>query len=265
MDVVMGSILSKVRELLKEEYILPTGYKENLKSMAKDLRRLHAYLCYAEDAPPRNNGIDTSWTRKIRVLLYQAENLMDSLMVLADCCANTGGFKRLFEKTRNSPNSPLDLLERIDYIMVDATGLLEWYKQHNLRAHLRAPYDYEKKTVLYGIDGPRDLLIKRLADEDNMSKKQMKIVSIVGAGGLGKSTLAGAVYRQLIPQFDCGAFVAVPLESSMGKVFQKMLSQLSGQNHLIFNKEEDQLTSQIKVFLRKKRYTSNYEHVLLSF
>jgi Holliday junction resolvasome RuvABC ATP-dependent DNA helicase subunit len=58
---------------------------------------------------------------------------------------------------------------------------------------------------LVGIDGPREELVNLLID----TKKKLKVVSIVGFGGLGKTTLAKQVYDEIGGRFDCTAFVPV--------------------------------------------------------
>ena len=69
---------------------------------------------------------------------------------------------------------------------------------------------YTKAASLVGIDEPREELISMLTKEDGgMSSAEQRIVSIVGFGGLGKTTLAKAVHDKIKPQFNCTAFVSV--------------------------------------------------------
>ena len=59
---------------------------------------------------------------------------------------------------------------------------------------------YKQVTQLIGVDKSRDELesmLMTLQPDDGTSNQEMKKVSIVGAGGLGKSTLAKAVYEKL--------------------------------------------------------------------
>jgi hypothetical protein len=48
---------------------------------------------------------------------------------------------------------------------------------------------------------------------------QTKIVSVVRAGGLGKTTLVKAVYDDLSPGYDCRAFVSIGRNPDLVQVF----------------------------------------------
>lgn len=89
---------------------------------------------------------------------------------------------------------------------------------------------YRKATELVGTDKKSQGLIKKLMGADDESGKLMKIVSIVGFGGLGKTTLANVVYQKLREKFDCGAFVSVSQNPNMEKIFKNLLGQLGNKN-----------------------------------
>lgn len=57
---------------------------------------------------------------------------------------------------------------------------------------------YTNAAELVGIDEVRDEVIKILVERKEVCRQQDKIVSIVGFGGLGKTTLANAVYQKLV-------------------------------------------------------------------
>ena len=93
---------------------------------------------------------------------------------------------------------------------------------------------------------------------DEAFKKQLKMISIVGFGGLGKTTLAKLVYEKLRVNFHCGAFVSVSLHPDMVKVFKSLLHQLDKGKYSNIMEEvawsEIQLISELRDFLQNKRY-----------
>lgn len=90
---------------------------------------------------------------------------------------------------------------------------------------------FKKATELIGTEEKSLDIVRMLTEEDEMIKKQLKMISIVGFGGLGKTTLANVVYEKLRGEFDCGAFVAVSLNRSMQKVFTSLLHQLGNKRY----------------------------------
>jgi ABC-type branched-subunit amino acid transport system ATPase component len=74
---------------------------------------------------------------------------------------------------------------------------------------------------LVGIEEARDELIRKIMMEENeFPMKQGKIVSIIGFGDLGKTTLANAVYEKIRARFDCCAFVSVSQNPDLKKLYK---------------------------------------------
>jgi ATPase subunit of ABC transporter with duplicated ATPase domains len=116
---------------------------------------------------------------------------------------------------------------------------------------------YTNTKELVGIDESRDELIKVLMDGNGVALQQGKIVSVVGFGGLGKTTLAKAVYEKIRALFDCCAFVSVSQTPDIKKLFKGLLYDLGNS----INEEtldESRLINQLREFLKSKWYGSIY-------
>uniref|UniRef100_A0ACD5Y5Z5 Uncharacterized protein n=1 Tax=Avena sativa TaxID=4498 RepID=A0ACD5Y5Z5_AVESA len=119
----------------------------------------------------------------------------------------------------------------------------------------RLPAFFTEMTRLVGIEGPRDKLIKLLTEGEGALLQQLKVVSIVGFGGLGKTTLANQVYQKLDGKFECQAFVLVSQTPNLKKILRNILFQICGQEHASNEAcDEQQLISTIRQFLKDKRY-----------
>ncbi|KAF0896631.1 hypothetical protein E2562_026746 [Oryza meyeriana var. granulata] len=110
---------------------------------------------------------------------------------------------------------------------------------------------------LVGVDGPMSVLIRRLTHTDE-GKPQLKVASIVGTAGVGKTTLARAIYHRLLPEFDSTAWVSLSVNPDLRRVLTDLLRQILSQQ----DKHEGhfgassvgELIDQIREALRNKRY-----------
>ncbi|BAS88031.1 Os04g0193950 [Oryza sativa Japonica Group] len=113
---------------------------------------------------------------------------------------------------------------------------------------------YKDASDLVGIHEPVEDIIKCFTYEDELAK-DLKVVSIVGFGGLGETTLANQVYRKLAAKFECRAFVSISRNPDIRSILKSLLSQICNQEYVQTDAwDENQIISTIKKLLEKKRY-----------
>jgi hypothetical protein len=272
MDLVteaMASLLPKLVELLKEEYKLQEGVKEDVKSLFQELGSTHAALRKLAEAVPRHL-LDEQvrfWAIDARELSYDMEDVVGSFLVNAE------------------GSEPASTTQTLVDLMMKMTDLFEKGKTHSQIANAVADIrdqipgavahgnpasttnildpcllDMSKgQKEIVGIEGARDEVVRRLTDEDDSDapKKQLKTLSLLGIDGLGKTTLAKAVYDCLRVQFEYGAFVRVGRSSNMQKVFKDVLAELKGYEDASIL-EESQLIDKLRGLLENKRYVRRH-------
>uniref|UniRef100_A0A0E0BM88 Rx N-terminal domain-containing protein n=1 Tax=Oryza glumipatula TaxID=40148 RepID=A0A0E0BM88_9ORYZ len=101
-----------------------------------------------------------------------------------------------------------------------------------------------------GIDAAMNKIEDWLTDGEQY--KNLKVVSIVGVGGIGKTTLANELYRKLRRQFQCRAFVRTSHKTDMRRLLINILSQVRP-HQPPDNWKVHSLISSIRTHLQNKR------------
>ncbi|XBI06550.1 hypothetical protein VPH35_134556 [Triticum aestivum] len=114
----------------------------------------------------------------------------------------------------------------------------------------RAPFVLADKSQLVGMDVPRDRLIKHLVGGEEST--HIKMASIVGMAGMGKTTLARLVYEAIENKFQAWAFVSVNPGGNIKDVLTSILQQV-GAVLPSRARTEKCLINTISEFLKEKR------------
>ncbi|CAL4992672.1 unnamed protein product [Urochloa decumbens] len=271
----MGTLLPKLANLIKGEYNLQKRLRGEIMFLESELKSMEAALIKVSEAPidqPPDIQVKL-WTREVRELSYDLEDSIDRFMVRIDGGKQPSkqlSFKgfidrslTLLTKGKIRHNIGIDIKD-IRRRIKDVSERRDRYKVDQVPSkpvsrtidNLRLSALYRKATELVGTEERSNYLVKRLMEGDQTSKQQV-IVSIVGFGGLGKTTLANVVYEKLKGQFDCYAFVSVSHNPNMNKIFKNMLHQLEEDKYKNVNEVtwgEDQLIKELRKHLQHKRY-----------
>uniref|UniRef100_A0A3B6SBI0 Uncharacterized protein n=1 Tax=Triticum aestivum TaxID=4565 RepID=A0A3B6SBI0_WHEAT len=271
----MGPVIRKLGELLVGEYNLEKRVKKGVQSLQNELEMMHAVLCKVGEVRPDQLEVPIRiWAGKVKELSCDMEEAIDNFMVHVD---------------EGSSSKPANMSDRVKKFLKKTTKLFAKIKAlHELRNAIKKAQDLAKKLTdlckryeldmcstsngatidprvlalqkdegeLVGLDHTRDELIKTLISEEGSSMEQLKTISIVGVGGLGKTTLTKAVFEKIKAQFDCAAFVHVGQNPDIRKIFKDVLYGLDKEKFKdIHNTTKDEnLLKDISEFLVDKRY-----------
>ncbi|CAN6372362.1 unnamed protein product [Urochloa humidicola] len=245
----MGTLLPKLANLIKGEYNLQKKLRGEIMFLETELKSMEAALIKVSEAPidqPPDIQVKL-WTREVRELSYDLEDNIDRFMLRIDTGKHPNkqhSFRGFIERSlilltkgkirhkigidiKDIRRRIKDVSERRDRYKVDQVPCKPVGRSID---NLRLSALYRKATELVGTEEKSNYLVKRLMEGDETSKEQV-IVSIVGFGGLDKTTLANVVYEKLKGQFDCYAFVSVSHNPNMNKIFKNMLHQLDEDNY----------------------------------
>ncbi|XP_049353739.1 putative disease resistance RPP13-like protein 1 [Solanum verrucosum] len=220
MEVVGGAFLSSALNVLFER-LAPQGdllnmfHKQKhhvrlLKKLKMTLRGLQIVLSDAENKQASNPSV-RDWVNELRVAVDSAENLIEEVNYealrlkvegqnqnvaetllkhwkICNLCLSDDFCLNIKEKLEDTVETLKDLQEQIGDL-----GLTEHFG--STKQETRAPStSLVDDSDIFGRQSEIEDLIDRLLCED-ASGKNLTVVPIVGMGGLGKTTLAKAIYH----------------------------------------------------------------------
>nr|UBY06924.1 NBS-LRR disease resistance protein [Dasypyrum villosum] len=244
-------VLAKLGALAGDEYKRFKGVRGDIKSLTRELAAMDAFLLkMSEEEDP--DVQDKVWMNEVRELSYDMEDSIDDFMQ-SNSLGKLGKMKarrRIGKEIGDLKKEIIEVAERnARYKAREAFS-----KVKNSTIDPRALAIFQHASELVGIDEPKAEVIKLLT-KGASTQEPMKLVSIVGSGGMGKTTLANQVYQDLKGEFKCRAFLSVSRNPDMMNIMRTIFSEVSGKDYA--NTEAgsiEQLISKITDFLADKRY-----------
>jgi len=224
----------------------------------------------AEDDP---DVLEKEWRNQIRDLSYDVEDCVDDFLHRVEhddgnTRPDVGFFRKNFTKlkTLGARHGIADKIRQLKVRVDDVSKRHSRYIYKGASCSAgpasaavaidpRLPALCGMAGSLVGIDGPREEIVTLLNEGEEEPGKRLKVVSIAGFGGLGKTTLATEVYRELGEQFDCRVTVSVSQSPDIIKILTKILSGVNGQpSHKCNISDQQELLQEIRSYLLHKRY-----------
>jgi hypothetical protein len=266
---VMSSLLAKLADLLREDYQMQKGMRREIAFLQDELSSMNALLERLADMEVLD--LQTrEWRNQVREMSYDIEDCVDDYMrQLRNGPQRPSGIRGFFMgyvqrvKDLVTRHEIAEQIQELRDRIVEAGHRRKRYKIDDainsasinvVPVDGRLPALYAELGGLVGIDVPIDEVIKLLSDGD----QGMKVLSIVGCGGLGKTTVVNQVYQKIAEQFDYQAFVSLSQNPDMVMIFQSILSQVKKDEcDSTSSSDKELLISELRDFLKDKRYLKN--------
>ncbi|KAL6638311.1 hypothetical protein ACP70R_025883 [Stipagrostis hirtigluma subsp. patula] len=251
------------------------GDIEKLEKKMEELSEDLQSVSDLEDPAERTN----KWIVDARELVCDMEDLVGKCKHPGDKEVETDDKikKKVQEITERIKSTPryISLSRVIGEAVNDVAAVESRYKKVNMalgggRPDLRyGPLLKQGSHGLVGIDSPKEEIIRLLdiADVpravDDKSGKSIGhiVVSIVGAGGLGKTTLAGQVSYQIHEQFHCEARVFVSRDRPREEILITLLQEFGAHHHDLGNHHVSSLVRLIQKHVENKRFLVVFDDV----
>ncbi|KAF7046767.1 hypothetical protein CFC21_055768 [Triticum aestivum] len=239
----LGPVVAKLGALLGSEYKLRCRTRKDVKFIKSKLKSMHSILW----AIWGKETLDVQSKELKKEALDLADDMHDAIddFILTMEPSRRNKHLKIQIKIQASPFQ--DFRTRVNEVSGRCHSNWKWVKNKSAEPNFslfsrknvkssppsklpppRAPFVHKDASELVGMGKWRDQLIRYLLGEaeSTMGQPQLKMASIVGMAGVGKTTLASLVYEEIGNKFQCRAFLSVTPSPNMKEVLISILKQV---------------------------------------
>nr|GMC78996.1 disease resistance protein RPM1-like [Ipomoea batatas] len=236
---------------------------------------MRSFIRDAERRKERSELVET-WVRQVREVSNQVENIIDEFVHFREMQRHGNGIRSFVKNTINLPRNIATqnhISSKLQKIKVKVHEVSERSKRYDFSQNLDKGRSFNFRNDCWQYNGDFPVL----ADEDeivgmdenktqlsellNEPEHRQTIISIVGMGGLGKTTLATKVYndKEVQRDFECCAWISLPQARGIEELLRSMVrellkaDQVNIPNHL-GSMTYIQLIEMLIEYLRSRRY-----------
>ncbi|KAI8011318.1 Disease resistance protein RPM1 [Camellia lanceoleosa] len=277
-------LLANLAPFLQQEANLLIEVREELEYIIDEFERMTAFLRVA-DAMEENDPELKVWVKQVREAAYDIGDVLELFMLhlghhhgagfrgfllKVSCFINTLKARHQIASEVQRMKSRVDDISKGHQRYHDRYGMLEQGSRSRSTGLNTSCHDYRgdalllDESELVGIDKPKSQLIRWLVHED----PRLKVFSVSGMGGLGKTTLVKKVFddADVKKHFQNHAWITVSESFNMKELLKGMITQLFDEIKQpvpqgMDNMDTNSLKGIINAFLQQKRYLLVFDDV----
>ncbi|XP_047320207.1 disease resistance protein RPM1-like [Impatiens glandulifera] len=262
--LVLGNLVT----FLKNETQLMAGICQRVSILKDDLEYMHSFLKIAESIDEKDDELKI-WVKQVRDVAYETEDAVEDFLLRLTPpfrhCLSTWLFHLQGLRIRCRLSGTIKLIN------LKMKGIKERRETFSLPSthvelggmNLRLEALFIDDTAVVGSDDSKSQLISML----NVGDKDLFIVTVVGMGGVGKTTLVRKVYESLSKEdFECQAWITVSQSFTCLELLRDSLKSFMEKTKEVRNEEIDkmnvtQLIDKLKIYLQQKKYIIVFDDI----
>ncbi|XP_059658825.1 disease resistance protein RPM1-like [Cornus florida] len=268
-ESVVEFLLNHLTIFIQQESSLLGGIREEAESIRDELVSMRAFLRVADEKQDIDPQLQ-AWVEKVRDVAHDTEDVLDEFMLRFARYHHGDGFYGFLGKISFSIKN-LKARHRIGSEIRKIKSRVENIHQRyrdgfSISEHGSSStvdntwYDRRGDALLLEeaeLDGPKKHLIGWLLDDS----PRLRVVSVVGMGGMGKTTLVKKAYDDMgvKNRFQCHAWITVSqsfhLRELLKDVVRRLFDEAKQQApQSLETMDINDLKAKIKDFLQQRRY-----------
>jgi len=235
---LFGAVLQLLFDKLDSHQLLHyfRGKKLDVRMLKKLKRKLMDINAVIDDAEQKQftNSLVREWLDEVRDALYDAEDLLEQIDYEFSQTQLKAEFQSSASKVSNFESKIIELIDDLESLLDQklvqdfqissgvGSGLA-----NNVSGKRNESSSLVTQEVIYGRDDDKEMILNWLIS-DNENHNQLSIHSIVGMGGMGKTTLAQHVYNHptIDAKFTIKAWICVSDELDVFKLTRAILEAI---------------------------------------
>ncbi|XP_058204023.1 disease resistance protein RPM1-like [Rhododendron vialii] len=268
-------LLSNFAPYLREELNLLTGVWEDIEYIRGEFEHMTHFLRVADAIEDRDPKLKV-WVKHVREAAYDTADALDMYMLRLRHHHSTGFcdfFRKVsfFIKTLKARHQIASEVKGIKFRILNVSEGHQRYSDKYGKIEQGSSSTYSdiawydcrgdalllQEADLVGVDKPKSHLIQWLVDED----PRLKVLSVAGMGGLGKTTLTKKVYDDVAVKrhFQNHVWITVSESFKVEELLKDMIQVLFEKVREplprgVDNMDVNSLKGIINAFLQQKRY-----------